>query len=1300
MANTQKYLNHLLQTVGITPACSEEERGAADEIARIFSNHGFDPEIQEFTSSASPKMMRAILCCVMFVAAILMGIGGMIGVVGTILVFASGVLFVLERFGRISFPQVGAGGLSQNVIAYHKASGPLASPRNRPVVVIAHYDSPRGDILASGPLAAYRPLLVKLLPFTMAAPVIIAVVRLLPLPGAVRIALWVVAIIMSLIPLLNGVAIILNRFALPYTSGSVCNKSSVAAMLGVMDAVSPFAGRDEFPGDLPFDEYMDEQRSMYAVDEYDEGMVPPIPTGEHVEDEYAAEDEALIEQPIEQLPQESAGYEDGFEDEPADAFESDYDEVPLEGDTVVMPAIDHTDRIAVEPTTDAAGSDDEAPVVEAEPAVEEPEPEEPGLPVNDAGCIRYGVDALRSLGMVASSCAIEYEEGALPVVASIADVVVSEPAAEQVSAGPVRSVADAPSPEKPVQEAPHAERPIETPVAPVVVPPVAPEVIPIATAPADQMDDEAEVSQHEEEPIDEVAVTADETVAFAAQTDDVFADQDDSDVDIVDPFADVPDMEREPIDDQIDWAYHEDGEVEEDVELEELDAIEDIDGAIEAEYELLDDDQLEEESAYDLENGFMSDGGIVGPVGEDIAMDDEGEVFDASNAMESVVEDIDEPEFESDAIEFEPEETEEGRDEFESADDEGLSEEDTPIEDEIPDEAEGFVEGDEEFEDEQDEGVDTVEFDGEEIDGDDFYEGATLAFQPIADEEFGERIETEALAYDRFESDGFEPSESEDVDEAYDEAECVDETELTDEAEEEFEVEPDIMEALYEVIDDEEPTETDDEGELIEGEDVQLDTTTEFVAPEEEFAAEDSVDAEPTEDEVGDVDAAEDEPVGEQTVVDEDESVDELVIDGDETVGDLEPEAVLDSEWDEPEHDEIDRSVPLGGATQTFDVSTLIQGTQPFVEQSLDATLPRTQETVDSLMDQISTEPAARPRRSLNIPDISSTSPYIPRTVPPNVPDIDPAPRTIASAVQQQKSGSIASRSTLFGLPDPSASASDPLANVGATGSMRVTSGSTSQFTVIGPNDVVPPSVPAPGTFETISAPAPQPKKKKRGLGGLFGRKKKREESSMSDWLGVDEDFDAKRSGRDIGSWDNFEGDDGWKGGATGDASLTEAELREAITSMGDDELLGHDIWFVATGSSEHANAGARAFLESHRDKLRGVFLINLECVGSGMLAMLATEGERRVLKGDKRIMGLVSRVSSDFHHEIASVDMPFVDTDAHAAMEMSLRALTIAGVDGVNFACSHGADDIPVNIDAGNVELTAEVVTEVIRRS
>ena len=203
----------------------------------------------------------------------------------------------------------------------------------------------------------------------------------------------------------------------------------------------------------------------------------------------------------------------------------------------------------------------------------------------------------------------------------------------------------------------------------------------------------------------------------------------------------------------------------------------------------------------------------------------------------------------------------------------------------------------------------------------------------------------------------------------------------------------------------------------------------------------------------------------------------------------------------------------------------------------------------------------------------------------------------------------------------------------------------------------------------------------------------------MSDWLGVDDGFDAKGAGSDIGSWDNFD-DDGWKGGAAGLATMSEDELRDAITSMGDDELLGHDIWFVATGASECGNAGMKAFLDEHRDKLRGVFLINLESIGAGTLATLTTEGRNRVLKGDRRIGGLVSRVSADFHQEFARVEMPHEATDAYAAMELSLRSLTIAGVDETGFALSHTGDDQPYNVDPENVSRVADVVTEVIRRS
>ena len=125
-----------------------------------------------------------------------------------------------------------------------------------------------------------------------------------------------------------------------------------------------------------------------------------------------------------------------------------------------------------------------------------------------------------------------------------------------------------------------------------------------------------------------------------------------------------------------------------------------------------------------------------------------------------------------------------------------------------------------------------------------------------------------------------------------------------------------------------------------------------------------------------------------------------------------------------------------------------------------------------------------------------------------------------------------------------------------------------------------------------------------------------------------------------------------------------------------------------------------KAFLETHRDKLRGVFFINLESIGAGRVAMLANEGTSHVLKGDRRIMNLVGRVASKYHADYPTVEIPGASTDAYEVLDARLRALTIAGVEGDNFACARTYDDLPHNIEPSNIAMAAEVVTEVIRRS
>ena len=1029
MANTQNYINHLLQNTGITPACSEEERLAAEDIAQIFRNHGFDPEVQEFNAPAPSRMAFAVTGILAFAGALLMGIGGGIGLVGTLLAIVGAVLYVLERTGRPVISRLGKTGVSQNVIAYHKASGPLASPRNRPVVVVAHYDSPRAELLAREPYAPYRALIAKLLPIATIAPAAIAILRILPLPGALKVLLWIVAILASLVALANAANIISNRFVLPYTSGSVCNKSSVAAMLGVMDNVAPYQGENEFPDDIPFDTYFGEQKRRAeemarAAAEYaaaqqqnDYGNTIEYEEPAYTEDEYG--------QPV--APEGEQG--EAF-DEQIDGFEGASADETLIG--VIAPESQVQDIPAEEPVADESAAES----AEEPAAAEQAEPE-PKLYRNAAGNIRFGSDAIRALGMLPESCTLDYEEG--------------------------------------------------------------------------------------EEPTFEPAPQPDPVVA--AQPDEANAVETEADAETaIDPAAGLDVMAPAPA-------------------PEELDNTED------------DYDAYPQRVSYESDTDFSAELPVTTPHA------------DIASAFSSI----------------------------------GAS-------------ASHFFKG--AFE----KGKKLV---------DDFEEKRAAAREAAEREAAAQQQAAEAereRAAQEFEQNDAEQPVSVDVADATTSFEAP------------------------------QPSPADVAGETATFETQQpVDSTVSFDATmtfEKQGTAIAEPLSAPVEDEPAAPDTVEDQSVAEQVAADSSEQ---------------EPEPVA------PEAPQADESRPY--STQIF---TMPAPSDPGATVANAA--PSQAETVDALMAQISSQ--ASPRPNMNVPD--------PASAPAPMPSASPLASVPDPSMPSMQQANVVSRTSLFDLPDPSAQVNDPFA------------------TAQGPEPTSAPVVPPMPVssdvqpLETISAPAaPAAKPQKRGLGGLFGRKKKNEQDSMSDWLGVEDDYDAKKSGRGIGAWDNFEDDDdGWKGGATSSDGASAEDMLAAVASMGDDELLGHDIWFVATGASDCDGAGMKAFLAAHRDKLRGVFFINLESIGAGRLSVVTVEGEQQLLKGDRRIMNLVNKVCKSFHVDCGAFEMPYAKTDAYAALEASRRALTIAGVDGPRLACAHTEDDLPYNVNPTNIATVSEVVTEVIRRS
>lgn len=427
------------------------------------------------------------------------------------------------------------------------------------------------------------------------------------------------------------------------------------------------------------------------------------------------------------------------------------------------------------------------------------------------------------------------------------------------------------------------------------------------------------------------------------------------------------------------------------------------------------------------------------------------------------------------------------------------------------------------------------------------------------------------------------------------------------------------------------------------------------------------------------------------------ESVDDVASDDVEQVSDSDSESESDEELSAEETTEmapIDDAVSVTGDGDTA-------GLEAMGTDDPDATRPVPQVVVD--------EPA-----SPDDPDWGKT-------------DFHPAQSPVSR------------RAVLFDLPDPSQAEADPLASVSdAPAPRRVpavpavdslpavdpapasTDGETVMMPAMSLDDEDTQVSDAPVKHLTVdplqSATPSQPAKKR----GLFGRRKKTDQESMSDWLGVNDTYDARSVGDEIGGWDNFDSEDGWKGGAAvgvqfrvvdgesgqQDGTMesevpSEREMREAILHMGDDMLVAHDIWFVALGSSELDHAGTDAFLSDYRTACRGAFVINLDCVGAGELTLLGQEGVHNRRRADRRLVRMLTNTAQDLHIPLSRDMKTNMTTDATAVMRSSMRAVTIAGLNpqGVP-ALSHTQEDTLDQVDPNQISDVADLVCELIRRS
>lgn len=261
-------------------------------------------------------------------------------------------------------------------------------------------------------------------------------------------------------------------------------------------------------------------------------------------------------------------------------------------------------------------------------------------------------------------------------------------------------------------------------------------------------------------------------------------------------------------------------------------------------------------------------------------------------------------------------------------------------------------------------------------------------------------------------------------------------------------------------------------------------------------------------------------------------------------------------------------------------------------------------------------------------------------------------------------------------------------------------------------------------------------------LGSMFSKKDKAqvENGSLSDWLGVDDDFNAKKDGRKIGSWDNFSEDEGWRGGATRipqnydeqeyesyvdeaaemhlegevaefedvayedshqkDHELEQRELRDVVMSLDDSELTSHEIWFVATGGSSYNHEGIKQFLREYKNELRGAFVIHVRGVGAGQLSVIGKEGASARRNGDRRLLNLIRRVGKDFARHVDQADMQWTDTEATPMMRAGYRSVSLMGLKKGVVPYSGWSGDTVDKLDTDQITTAVDIIAETIRRS
>lgn len=274
----------------------------------------------------------------------------------------------------------------------------------------------------------------------------------------------------------------------------------------------------------------------------------------------------------------------------------------------------------------------------------------------------------------------------------------------------------------------------------------------------------------------------------------------------------------------------------------------------------------------------------------------------------------------------------------------------------------------------------------------------------------------------------------------------------------------------------------------------------------------------------------------------------------------------------------------------------------------------------------------------------------------------------------------------------------------------------------------------------------------------FFGkfRRKKNDNTSASEWLGVDDTFDARRGGSKSGGWESFRDDD-WEGGGFSnlrarfsksgaedqaadvheaeapadhpESAYAEGQLDEPMPTAVDPMAaalealsatdsqprpfesapmqqiysfaagdINTEIWFVALGSELMDNGGMKAFLAEHASEMRGAVVVNLEALGAGDLCSIEKEGLVKQKKASSRMKRYLHRASQASGVTIGSASINWRESAASFALKHRVQAVSLVGMDGTKPAYYGETDDVIENVNGDLLDERADFVVELLK--